>query len=415
MAQAGSRAVTFLTALVLIDTIGFGIVIPVTPALIMDLAGVDVSEAAVVGGWLFFSFAITQFLAAPILGNLSDRHGRRPVLLLSLAMFGVDYLLMGFAPTLALLFVGRVLAGIPGASYTPAFAYVADVTAPEDRAKRFGLLGAAFGVGFILGPALGGLLAGLGPRAPFFAAAALAFANLVFGFFALPESLPSERRRAFSWRRANPAGALGHLRGHKGLLALASVFLLVGLASQVYPTVWSFYTIHRFGWTEALVGMSLAFAGVVMAVGQGGLTGILLPRLGEWRAAIVGIAASALGFLGFAFATQTWMMFAWLTTSLLAGLGMPALSSLMSRKVPPDQQGELQGANASLMSLASVLGPLALPPLFGYFSRPDAVVELPGAPFLASAILSVVAMGLLVAQWRRGEPAAHAEPVAAEA
>lgn len=396
MPQAGSRAVLFLTALVLIDTVGFGIIIPVTPALIMDLGDVDVSQAAIIGGWLFFSFAITQFLAAPVLGNLSDRYGRRPVLLLSLAMFGIDYLLMGFAPTLGLLFLGRVLAGIPGASYTPAFAYIADVTPPEERAKRFGMLGAAFGVGFILGPAIGGLLAGLGPRAPFFAAAALAFLNLGFGWFVLPESLPVERRRPFSWKRANPVGALAHLRDHKGLLALAAVFLLVGLAGQVYPTVWSFYTIHRFGWTEALVGMSLAFAGVLMAVSQGGLTGVLLPRLGEWRGAIVALAASALGFLGFALATQTWMMFAWMTTSLLAGLGMPALSALMSRKVPPDQQGELQGANASLMSLASVIAPLVLPPLFGAFARPDAPIAFPGAPFLASAILSVAATGLLL-------------------
>lgn len=396
MPQAGSRAVLFLTALVLIDTVGFGIIIPVTPALIMDLGDVDVSQAAIIGGWLFFSFAITQFLAAPVLGNLSDRYGRRPVLLLSLAMFGIDYLLMGFAPTLGLLFLGRVLAGIPGASYTPAFAYIADVTPPEERAKRFGMLGAAFGVGFILGPAIGGLLAGLGPRAPFFAAAALAFLNLGFGWFVLPESLPVERRRPFSWKRANPVGALAHLRDHKGLLALAAVFLLVGLAGQVYPTVWSFYTIHRFGWTEALVGMSLAFAGVLMAVSQGGLTGVLLPRLGEWRGAIVALAASALGFLGFALATQTWMMFAWMTTSLLAGLGMPALSALMSRKVPPDQQGELQGANASLMSLASVIAPLVLPPLFGAFARPDAPIAFPGAPFLASAILSVAAIGLLL-------------------
>lgn len=414
MALAGSRAVLFLTALVLIDTVGFGIIIPVTPALIMDLGDVDVSQAAVIGGWLFFSFAITQFLAAPVLGNLSDRFGRRPVLLLSLAMFGIDYLLMGFAPTLALLFVGRVLAGIPGTSYTPAFAYIADVTPPEDRARRFGMLGAAFGVGFILGPAIGGLLAGFGPRAPFFAAAALAFLNLLFGWFVLPESLPVERRRAFSWKRANPVGALGHLRDHKGLLALAAVFFLVGLAGQVYPTVWSFYTIHRFGWTERLVGMSLAFAGVMMAISQGGLTGVLLPRLGEWRGAVVAMAASALGFLGFALATQTWMMFAWMTTSLLAGLGMPALSALMSRKVPPDQQGELQGANASLMSLASVVAPLVLPPLFGAFARPDAVIPFPGAPFLASAILSVLAIALLLVV-PRDEPAPAPQPTPVEA
>lgn len=411
---ATNRAVMFLVALVLIDTIGFGIIIPVTPALIMDLGGVGVSEAAVIGGWLFFSFAIVQFLSAPILGNLSDRYGRRPVLLLSLAMFGVDYLLMGFAPTLALLFVGRILAGIPGASFTPAFAYIADVTPPEKRAKSFGLVGAAFGVGFILGPALGGLLAGLGPRAPFFAAAALAFANLAFGYFVLPESLPKESRRAFSWKRANPLGALAHLRRHKGLVGLAVVFLLVGLAGQVYATTWSFFTIARFGWSEALVGASLAAAGVIMAISQGGLSGVVTPRLGERRTAVVALVASAAGFAGFAFATESWMMFAWLLTSLLAGLAGPSIFALMSRLVPANAQGELQGANASLMSLASVIGPLLMPFLFGYFSRRDAVVVFPGAAFLAAAVLSVAAILLMVVLVPPDEPApVEEEPLAA--
>lgn len=411
---ASSRAVTFLVALVLIDTIGFGIIIPVTPALIMDLADVDVSQAALIGGWLFFSFAIVQFLSAPILGNLSDRFGRRPVLLLSLAMFGVDYLLMGFAPTLALLFVGRILAGIPGASFTPAFAYIADVTPPEKRARNFGLVGAAFGVGFILGPGIGGLLAGLGPRAPFYAAAILAFANLAFGYFVLPESLPLASRRPFSWRRANPLGALSHLREHKGLLGLAFVFFLVGLAGQVYHTTWSFFTIARFGWSEALVGASLAFAGVLMAASQGGLSGIITPRLGERRTAIVAIAASALGFAGYAFATASWMMFAWMVTFLLAGLGGPAISAIMSRRVPANAQGELQGATASLMSLASVIGPLTMPFLFGYFSREDAIVVFPGAAFLTAALLSVAAVVALMLVLPADEaPARDAEPVSA--
>jgi DHA1 family tetracycline resistance protein-like MFS transporter len=396
------KAVAFIFVTVLLDSLSFGIIIPVFPTLIQGLAQVDVSQASILGGWLLFSFAVVQFFSAPVLGNLSDRFGRRPVLLLSLLMFGVDYTIMGLAPSLAWLFVGRVLAGIPGAAYTPAYAYLADVTPPEGRAKGFGMVGAAFGMGFILGPAVGGALSALGPRAPFLAAAAVAFLNLAFGFAVLPESLPPERRRPFEWRRANPVGALVQLRRYPTVAALAVVLLLWGLAMQAYPTTWSFFTIYRFGWSSALVGLSLACAGIVMAVSQGGLTGRLIPRLGERRTALLGLASGTLGFLGYALATDGWMMFALLGTWLFAALVMPALNALMSREMPPTSQGELQGINASTFSLASIFGPLLMTQLFGVFSKPDAPVLFPGMAWVAAALLGLAGT-LILARMRLHE------------
>ncbi|MCA1812814.1 MAG: TCR/Tet family MFS transporter [Halobacteriales archaeon] len=411
MSATMNRAITFIVVTVLLDSIGFGIIIPVFPTLITSLANVDLSQASILGGWLLFSFAVVQFFSAPLLGNLSDRYGRRPVLLLSLAMFGVDYLIMGLAPTLAWLFVGRILAGIPGAAYTPAYAYLADVSPPEQRAKHFGMVGAAFGIGFILGPAVGGLLGTLGPRAPFLAAAAVAFANLAFGFFVLPESLPADRRRPFEWRRANPIGALAQLRKYPTVAVLVGVLLLWGIAMQAYPTTWSFYTIFRFGWSSALVGMSLATAGVVMAVSQGALTGRLIPKLGERRTAVYGLLAGTLGFLGYAFATEGWMLFALLGTWLLAALVMPALNALMSREMPPTSQGELQGINASAFSLASIIGPLMMTQLFGVFSKPDAPIVFPGMAWLVAAILGLAGTLVLARMHLHDAAPAPAEPV----
>jgi DHA1 family tetracycline resistance protein-like MFS transporter len=385
---ARRRALAFVIALVLIDTIGFGIVMPVMPDLIMQLKGEDLAHAAVDNGWLWFAFALAQFVAAPILGNLSDRYGRRPVLMFSLLAFGIDYAVMGSAPTFAWLFLGRTLAGIAGATYAPANAYLADITAPEKRAQAFGTLGAAFGVGFILGPAIGGLLGAFGPRAPFFAAALLAFANLAFGLVALPESLPKESRRPFEWRRANPVGAIAHVRQYPHVLALAGAMFLWVLGTQVFPSAWAFYAKERFGWDVALIGASMAFAGFVMIVGQGYLTARIIPRLGERKTALLGLGVGGAGFVLYALANQGWMIFAILPTWALGGLVMPSMTAMMSARVPATAQGELQGVNASLFSLSSILGPPLMTGLFGAFGAPRSQPYLPGAPFLAAAILA---------------------------
>jgi DHA1 family tetracycline resistance protein-like MFS transporter len=392
----GPHAVAFVAITVLIDTVGFGLILPVMPTLLMELTGEGVSRVAIYGGWLTFAYAVMQFLFAPILGNLSDRFGRRPVLLAAIAALGVDYVILGFAPTLAWLFLGRAVAGMAGASFTPAYAYVADITPPERRAQNFGLVSGAFGVGFIVGPALGGLLGGLGPRAPFFAAAGLSLANFAYGYFVLAESLPRERRRPFVWWRANPLGTLLQMRRQPVVLGLLAALFLWMVGHQVMPATWSFYTTFRFGWSEAMIGASLALAGLVMATSQATLLRVLVPRLGERRAALIGISIAALGYLGYATATASWMMFAWLATWFFGAIVMPSTNALMSHRVAADAQGELQGAVASLYSLSSIVGPPLMAQLFGRFSAPDAPVHLPGAAFIAAALL---AMASLIIYW----------------
>jgi DHA1 family tetracycline resistance protein-like MFS transporter len=335
-----------------------------------------------------------QFLFAPILGNLSDRFGRRPVLLIAIAALGVDYLILGFAPNLGWLFLGRAIAGIAGASFTPAYAYVADITPPERRAQNFGIVSGAFGVGFIVGPALGGLLGGFGPRAPFFAAACLSLANLAYGYFVLAESLPRERRRGFAWRRANPLGTLLHMREQPVVLGLLGALFLWMVAHQVMPATWTFYTKFRFGWPEATIGASLALAGLVMATSQATLLRFLVPRLGERRTALMGIAIAALGYLGYATATSSWMMFAWLVTWFFGAIVMPSTNALMSHRVAADAQGELQGAVASLYSLSSIVGPPLMTQLFGRFSAPGAPIYLPGAAFIAATMLAMASLAI---------------------
>ena len=394
-AAAGKRAVIFVFIAVLIDSIGFGIVLPVLPQLIVELTGVHMGPAAAYGGWLSFVFAVVQFFCAPILGNLSDRFGRRPVLLSALFVLGLDYLIMGVAPTIGWLFFGRIVAGITGASWTPAYAYIADVSSPEKRAQNFGLLGAAFGLGFIIGPLVGGLMGIIGPRAPFFAAAGLALLNSAFGFFALPETLPPESRRPFVWSRANPLGTLLQLRKFPLVLWIAAAMFLWQLAHQVLPSVWSFYTILKFNWSTAQVGYSLAAAGIIMVIGQGVLTRVLIPRFGgERNAAMIGLLFGALTYLGYGLATQGWMMYAWLVGWLLGSLAYPSMNAVMSRQIPANAQGELQGGVASLFSLSAILGPPLMTQLFSHFSRSDAPVYFPGAPFIAAAILVAGSIGL---------------------
>ncbi len=397
MTTANQRhALAFLFVTVLVDMIGFGIVLPVLPELIMELSDVNVSQASVYGGWLAFTYAVMQFFCGPIIGNLSDRFGRRPVLLFSLLAFGLDYLLMGLAPTLAWLFVGRAIAGVAGASYTSANAYVADISPPERRAQNFGLIGAAFGVGFIIGPALGGLFGGLGPRAPFFVAAGLALANLVYGYVALPESHSPEMRRPFSWRRANTFGTLLAMRRYPVVVGLAVVLLMWQLSHQVLPSTWAFYTIEKFRWSEGAIGLSLAYAGALMLLVQGMLTRVLIPRVGEAAAVIVGMSTAGLAYLGYAAATEGWMMYACLTVGSLAGLTYPSLNGLMSQHIPTTAQGELQGGIASIYSLTTIVGPLMMTQLFGYFTSAAAPFYFPGAAFVFSAALLLVGAALFL-------------------
>jgi DHA1 family tetracycline resistance protein-like MFS transporter len=403
-AGASPRAVRFVVLTVLIDAMGFGIVMPVLPRLVMQLAHVELTQATRIGGWLAAAYAAVQFLSGPLVGNLGDRFGRRPVLLGSLAGFAVDYSLQGFAPTVGWLFAGRALAGLFGASFGPAGAAMADLSEPEERARLFGLIGAAFGIGFVIGPAIGGLLGGLGPRAPFHAAALLAAGNLLFGLFAFPETLAPEHRRPFSPARANPLGALLSLRHVHGLLPIAFAGFWWNLAGMVYPSVWSFYAIAAFGWSPALIGASLTWVGMLMAGSQVLLVGRLVKRLGERRAAALGIAAASAGFIGYALISQGWMVFALTLVLVLQATVMPALSGLMSRAVPRDRQGELQGFNGSIAAVGAILAPLAYNPVLAWFTRPEASPRLPGAPFLLAAAAALVALAILLASNRVQTP-----------
>ena len=405
----GPHALAFILITILVDTIGLGIIIPVVPRVLMGLTGTDESGAALYGGWLLFAYAITQFLFGPVLGNLSDRFGRRPVLLASLIAFGVDYLITAAAPTVGWLFVGRIVAGITGASVSTANAYVADITSPDKRAANYGKVGAAFGLGFVLGPATGGLLAAWHERAPFVAAAVLAFANAIYGYFVLPESLPPESRRHFSMRRANILGTIFQLGRYPGVPLLALGLFLWQLAHQVFPTTWAYYTKLRFGWSEFAIGLSLAYAGILMAAVQGGLAGRLIARMGESRAARVGLFIGAAGMVGYGLSSQGWMIYAVMCVSAFSGLIFPSMNGLLSRRMPPTSQGELQGAVASMMSLTTILSPLIMPRLFARFSSAGAAVYLPGAPYFAGAGLALASF-LMVTFADSARSAATAEP-----
>ncbi|HMQ61289.1 MAG TPA: TCR/Tet family MFS transporter [Flavilitoribacter sp.] len=385
-------ALIFIFITVLVDVIGLGIIIPVLPGLIMELTGEGLSMASRYGGWLMFTYAMMQFLAAPVIGGLSDRYGRRSVLLASLFGFGIDYIILGFAPTITWLFIGRFMAGITGASFTTASAYIADVSPPEKRGQNFGLIGAAFGLGFIIGPVLGGLLGHFGPRVPFFAAAGLTLLNWLYGYFILPESLKPESRRPFSWKRANPLGSLMQVRKYPVIVGLIAVLVLTYIAGHATQSTWAYYTMEKFGWDEKAVGYSLGFVGLMVALVQGGLIRVAIPKLGEVRSVYLGLILYAIGFVGFAFASAGWMMYAIMVPFALSGLAGPALQGIMSNQVPSNSQGELQGALTSLMSLTSVVGPPLMTNLFGYFTSENAPVFFPGAPFLAGSVFVLTAL-----------------------
>ncbi len=380
-------AIGFIFITLFIDVVGWGLIIPVMPELISGLKHIPVNEASKDGGWLLFIYAFMQFFCAPILGSLSDQYGRRPVLLFSLFGFGVDYIFMGFAPTFGWLFLGRTISGITGASFTTANAYIADISTDETRAKNFGMVGAAFGLGFIIGPAIGGLLTGWGTRAPFFAAAILALLNWLYGYFVLPESLSLEHRRKFDWRRAHPFGALGNLRKYPAVAALIVALFLDYLASHAIQSTWSYFTAYRFDWTPKTIGISLAVVGILVSFVQGVVIRVVTPRIGNERSIYIGLFLCAAGMFLFAAANQSWMMFVFLIPYCLGGIAAPALQATISGNVPPNAQGELQGALTSLLSIAAIIGPLLMTNLFSYFTSPQAPVHFPGASFLLGGLL----------------------------
>lgn len=390
MNSGKQAAVGFIFITLLIDVTGIGIIIPVMPKLIQELTGSTTSQAASFGGWLISAYAFMQFLFAPIMGGLSDRYGRRPVLLASLFGFGVDYLFLALAPTIVWLFIGRLIAGIMGASFTTAGAYMADISTPEKRAQNFGMIGAAFGLGFIIGPVIGGLLGGMGSRVPFVAAAFLTLLNWLYGYFILPESLRPENRRAFDWKRANPIGTLKNLLRHKIIAGLLVTLSLVYISSHAVQSNWAYYTIEKFKWSETMIGISLGVVGLVLAIVQGGLIRVVIPKLGQERSVYAGLAFYTVGFLLYAFATQSWMMFAFTTVYCMGGIAGPALQGIMSAGVPISEQGELQGGFTSLMSLASIVGPFIMNSLFSYFTGPVAPFYFPGAALVVGAILTLI-------------------------
>jgi DHA1 family tetracycline resistance protein-like MFS transporter len=384
--QVNRHALAFIFITMLVDTIGLGIIIPVTPKLITELTGEGMSEAARWGGWLFFVFALMQFFCAPAIGNLSDRFGRRPVLIASLAMLGVDYLITALAPTIFWLFVGRFLSGIAGAAYPTANAYIADVSPPEKRAANFGLVGAAFGIGFVIGPAVGGLLGQYGARLPFYVSAGIAFCNALYGFLVLKESLPPANRRKFELWRANPLGALVALRRFPALLGLFGVIVLMRLGHDANPVIWTYYAMLKFNWSPAQVGYSLMVVGAMLAFVFSLVTRIVVPRIGEVRSVYFGLACGTVGFMGYAFASHGWVLYAWMAVWVLMGLAGPSLNAIMSKQVGPAEQGELQGALASLGSLTSVAAPPILSNLFGHFTSDAAPIYFPGAAFFAASL-----------------------------
>ncbi|RVU02927.1 MFS transporter [Mucilaginibacter limnophilus] len=402
--QKRPAALGFIFFTLLIDVIGLSITIPVFPKLIEKLIHGNLSDASYWSGWLLFTYAFMQFLFSPLIGNLSDKYGRRPVLLCSLLGFGIDYLFLAFAPTIGWLFIGRIIAGITGASFTTASAYIADVSEPEKRAQNFGMIGVAFGLGFIIGPIIGGNLAEFNPQYPFFAAAGLAFINALYGFFVLPESLDKAHRRPFDIKRANPIGTLKQLKKYPSVIGLAVSLFLVYFAGQAVQSVWTFFTMYKFKWTEGTVGWSLGFVGFMFALVQGGLIRITLPKLGLQRSIWIGLLLYSIGLVLFGLATKGWMMFVFLIPYTLGGIAGPALQGIMSNEVSKNEQGELQGGLTSLMSLSSTFAPMTMSYLFYYFTKPGTPAHLPGAPFFLGALLMLISTVLAIRSFKKVHP-----------
>ena len=380
-------AIGFIFLTLVIDITGWGIIIPVVPKLIQELTGGDLSDASKIGGWLLFTYAFTQFLLSPLIGNLSDKYGRRPIILFSLLGFSIDYLFIAFAPTLMWLFVARFISGITGASITTATAYIADISTPENRAKNFGMIGAAFGIGFIIGPVIGGLLGQFGARVPFYAAAVLCLINFLYGYFILPESLDKDHRRPFDWKRANPIGSLKFLGKHPEISTMVISLILIYIAGHAVQSNWNYFTMYQFNWDVKMVGISLGIIGLLVGLVQGLLIRWINPKIGNERSIYYGLILYAIGMLLFAFATESWMMFVFLIPYCLGGICGPALQSVITQNIPSNQQGELQGALTSLISATSIVGPPLMTNLFYYFTQSSAPFQFPGAPFFLGFIL----------------------------
>lgn len=395
------RATAFILLIVFIDMAGLGLILPVVPRLIEEVGHLGLHNAAQIGGWLFAVYSLAQFLFAPLMGALSDRFGRRPILLLAIGGLVLDYILYALAPSLGWLFAGRIIAGLCGASHVIANAYLADFTPPERRARAFGLLGAALGLGFVLGPAIGGLLGQFGPRVPFWVAAGFAAANFTYGLLALPETLPPERRRKLVWREANPLGMFAVFARHKGVLGLMSIYALYFFGSAVYPAIWSFWGIAKFNWSEATIGLSLAAFGLVWALFQGGLTGPVVKRLGERGAALVGLGVAMVAAAGYGFATGLAMVVALLMFHGLEGFAQPALTAMMSRAVPEAEQGALQGGLGAVSNLMMLAGALFFTQVFGWFLSPAAPVQSADAAYFVAAVVLALPFGLFALR-RRG-------------
>ena len=394
-------ALGFIFITMLIDVIGWGIIIPVIPGLIEELIQGDISEAAKVGGWITFAYAITQFVFAPLIGNLSDKFGRRPIILISLLGFTLDYILLALAPTITWLFIGRIIAGITGASITTASAYIADISSIENRAKNFGMIGAAFGLGFIIGPVIGGLLGQYGARVPFYAAAALCFFNFLYGYFILPESLPKEKRSVLNLKKANPIGSFLHIKKYPKLIGLASSMFLLYVASHAIQSNWSFFTMYKFNWDEKMVGISLGVIGLLVALVQGVLIRWVNPWLGNEKSIYVGFFLYSLGMLLFTFANQSWMMFIFLIPYCLGGIAGPALQAVISIQVPETEQGKIQGTLTSLMSASAIVGPPLMTGIFYYFTKEQTPFEFAGAPFLLASILMTISAMMAYYSFRK--------------
>jgi DHA1 family tetracycline resistance protein-like MFS transporter len=397
-AATARRGLALVFVTLLLDITGIGIIMPVLPAYLSELSGVGVSEAAIEGGWLFFVYAAMQFFFAPLVGNLSDRLGRRPILLASVLTFSIDNLICAVAWSYPMLFIGRVLAGISGASYTTSSAFIADVSTDENRAKNFGLLGIAFGLGFIIGPVLGGLLGSFGPRVPFYFASGLAFVNFVIGLFLLPETLAVEHRRRFEWHRANPVGMLMQMRSYPGIGWIGLVFFLMTLGHMVYPAVWSFVASYRYGWSEGQIGLSLGLYGLGGAIVMGIVLPRVVARLGEWRTAAIGLAFAAMSALGYAAAWKGWMVYVVIGATCLESLADPPLRSIAAAKVPPSAQGELQGAMTSIFSITSIVTPLLYTGIFSWFTGASAPVMFSGAPYVVAGAFLLLSLFVLLAK-----------------
>lgn len=394
------HTLVFVTMTVFLDTVGFGIIMPVLPQFLMSLSEITLAEASAIAGYLVVSYALLQFVFAPIIGNLSDRFGRRKVLLVSLAAFSINYLIAGLAATIWVLFIGRVLTGITSATHATANALIADVSPPEERAQNFGLMGVAFGLGFMVGPALGGIVGAIDIRLPFFLAAGLAALNTLYGFFVLKETLPEDRRRPFDWKRANPVGMLLQIRKYPILIGLVAVMFIYNIGHHVYPSNWNFYTIEKFDWTPFEIGLSMGLVGIMAIFVQGYLIRKVIPLWGAPATAFIGFIVQAVAYLGIAFAGSSLALYVWCVASGFAGLVGPAVSGIMSNQVPQNEQGELQGINASMGSIAAIIGPLLMTQSFTYFTGPESPIYLPGIAFIIAGSLAILSLILFASNLR---------------